>query len=223
MEKVAYLGPWAPYVYGLGLLGWVLFYGRFYVQWLASEIQGKSVFPMAFWYLSASGSILLFTFGVFSHSRIGTMSHCFNLVIYARNLTHLWREAGALSRGRAWAVHALAGFIVLLAVLFLGITWAHSTEGFEKRTLIWIGVGILGQGLFALRFLIQWIVTEYKRRSVVPVSFWPLSIAATILLSASHFQQEEWLYAIGLVATLPIYFRNLWLIGRAGSDGTAEA
>lgn len=222
MEKIAYLGAWAPVIYGLGLLGWVLFYGRFYVQWIASEIQGKSVFPLSFWYLSASGSILLFTYGVFAHSRIGTLSHCFNLVIYARNLTHVWREAGALSRRRSIGAHGIAGVVVLLAMVMLGYTWGRGAEAMEKRAWIWIGVGVLGQGLFALRFLIQWLVTEWKRRSVVPVSFWPLSIAATLLLCASHAQQREWIYAAGLAATLPVYVRNLWLIGRASAPCSEE-
>lgn len=222
MEKVAYLGAWAPLVYGLGLVGWVLFYGRFYVQWIASEIQGKSIFPLSFWYLSASGSVLLFAYGVFAHSRIGTLSHCFNLVIYARNLTHLWREAGALSKRRAIGVHAMVGAAMVLAMLLLGFTWAHTAAETDRRAWLWIGVGVLGQGLFALRFLIQWLVTEWKRRSVVPLSFWPLSIAATLLLCASHAQQREWIYAAGLAATLPVYVRNLWLMGRSAGSCQEE-
>ena len=44
---------------GVGLLGQGMFFSRFLVQWLASEKAGRSVFPMAFWYLSLSGGALL--------------------------------------------------------------------------------------------------------------------------------------------------------------------
>ena len=42
--------------------------------------------------------------------------------------------------------------------------------------IIWLSIGFLGQFLFAMRFIIQWIVSEKKRDSVIPIAFWYFSI-----------------------------------------------
>ena len=87
--------------YLAGALGWagaVIFFSRFYVQWIYSEIKKRSAMPVAFWYMSTAGSLMLFAFAVLSSSPLGALGHCFNLVVYARNLIHIWREKGRLSR-----------------------------------------------------------------------------------------------------------------------------
>ena len=59
---------------------------------------------------------------------------------------------------------------------------------------------------------VQWIATEAKRKSVVPPTFWHLSVAASLLQLACFVQRHEWVYAAGMVATLLVYLRNLWFI-----------
>jgi len=80
------------------------------------------------------------------------------------------------------------------------------------RTWFWLAVGTTGQALFASRFLIQWIATERRRKSVVPPVFWRLSIAAAGLQMSCFLQRAEWIFAVGMAATVLIYARNLWLI-----------
>ena len=45
---------------------------------------------------------------------------------------------------------------------------------------IWLAVGFLGQGLFAIRWLVQWFSSERQRRSVIPISFWWISMGGAI-------------------------------------------
>ena len=47
---------------------------------------------------------------------------------------------------------------------------------------LWTAVGFVGQVIFGLRFVVQWIASERKRRSVVPVAFWYLSLLGTVIL-----------------------------------------
>ena len=83
----------------IGIVGAVIFCGRFYLQWYASEVRKKSVVPIGFWYMSSIGSLMLFPYGVFyKHSPLAALSHCFNLVVYGRNLVHMWRARGVLTR-----------------------------------------------------------------------------------------------------------------------------
>lgn len=212
------------------MAGAILFYGRFYMQWLASELRGRSVVPMAFWYMSAVGSVLLLLYGVFYlRSPVGALSHCFNTVIYARNLVHIWRNKGVLSGRRALLFQAGVAVWVSVGTLLVAYTWLReyqSTQdsGFHVQAQIWfwIAVGVLGQGLFALRFLVQWFITELRKQSVIPPVFWYLSILASILLISSHAQRQEWLYAIGIGTTLLVYVRNAWLVYRTGTASFSE-
>jgi len=203
-------------------LGWggaAIFFSRFYVQWFYSERAKKSVIPIGFWYMSACGSLMLFTYGVITGSPLGVLSHSFNIVVYSRNLVHLWREKGKLSARRSIAAHGIMGTVSGIALLLLAYTWFpeyQSTQDASTEEAFWtwffLMIGVAGQALFASRFLIQWALTEYKRKSTVPTIFWYLSIAASLLQIAAFAQRAEWVYALGLCATLPVYLRNLWLI-----------
>lgn len=206
--------------HAVGIAAACLFYGRFYFQWWISERHGKSVIPAAFWYMSAPGSFLLLCYAAFyKGSPIGALSHSFNTVIYARNLTHVWREKGVLSRRRYWLAHLGAGAMVTFALVLLALTWlglwreAREAQH-EARLWIWIAVGVAGQALFACRFILQWAVTEARGKSVVPTAFWYISVVAACLLMSSHLNrpEPEWVFVFGLASTLPVYARNIWLL-----------
>lgn len=202
----------------VGGIGALIFYGRFYLQWYTSERLKRSVVPVSFWYMSSLGALILFAYGVYIQSAVGTLAYCFNIVIYMRNLIHIWRAKGALSPRRSWLAHGSAAAVVLVAVTLLVLTWLHVLEKTPSedaaRTWFWIAVGAAGNGLFACRFLIQWLATERRKESVIPVSFWYFSMAAALLMLASYLQLKDWVFALGVASTLPIYARNLWLIHR---------
>ena len=207
------------FVHALGICGGLLFFGRFYIQWIASEFRRKSVMPIAFWYLSATGSLMLLSFAILTRSPIGTLGHNMNVVIYGRNLHHIWRDRGTLTKRRDRLLHAVMLVVVVIALGFLAQTWYREYEinqsappAEARQTWIWLGIGVMGQALFAARFLIQWIATERKRQSVVPVSFWYLSLAAAGLQAAAFAQRTEWVFVAGLVSTMFIYARNLYFI-----------
>lgn len=220
-------------VYLLNLLGYsgaLLFYGRFYLQWIVSERHGRSVVPVAFWYMSGAGSVMLLLYGVFYlNSPVGALSHCFNSIIYARNLVHIWRSEGKLSDRYSRLFHGAVGLLVTAGIFLVGLTLFREFQVTrdhalheQARNWFWIGVGVLGQGLFALRFLVQWVVTEIKRQSTIPSVFWYLSVAAALLLISSHAQRQEWLYTIGIFTTLFVYLRNIYWIRRNISTSSVE-
>ena len=213
-------GGWTEVLWqALGIGGACVFYGRFYIQWIVSEIKKRSVIPIAFWYLSSGGSLALLAYGVHIASPLGTLSQSLNTVIYSRNLVHIWRERGVLSKRRNVLVHAAVAAVAVTALWFTALIWLNeyqTTRSGEtadaRQTWLWLGIGLVGQGLFAGRFLIQWIATELRRKSVVPTVFWYLSVVAASLLMASFVQRREWVYAVGLLATTLVYLRNLWFI-----------
>lgn len=197
----------------LGAIGSVLFFGRFYVQWIVAEIKKQYVIPIAFWYMSAAGSLLLFVYAYGCGSPGGTFSVSFNIIIYCRNLIHVWRERGVLTKFWNITAHAVAGTVMIAATSLSILTWQrsyHNTVDFWLWSAIWA----VGQTVFFLRFLIQWVVTELKHKSVIPASFWRLSIIGVILHGSYFFHRGDWLLAFGTVVDAVPYIRNLWLIRR---------
>jgi lipid-A-disaccharide synthase-like uncharacterized protein len=217
----------------LGAIGTLIFNSRFYVQWYASEKQKRSVVPTSFWYLSSAGAILLLLYSIHMRSPNGGLSYSLNTVIYSRNLVHIWRDKGKLTRTRSLVFQSIVAVITAVAVTIVIWIWWHEigvTKTKQQHEAVamwlWIAVGVIGQGLFAGRFIIQWIATELRRKSVVPDIFWHMSLVASLLLSAAFAARGEWLLAIGPILNVPVYVRNLWLIYRhperaQGAAGTA--
>jgi lipid-A-disaccharide synthase-like uncharacterized protein len=79
---------------------------------------------------------------------------------------------------------------------------------------LWLVVGFLGQVLFSLRFLVQWVASERKRRSVVPTTFWYLSLGGSALLLAYAVYRQDPVFILGQAFGFVVYTRNLMLIGR---------
>jgi len=89
----------------------------------------------------------------------------------------------------------------------------------------WLALGFAAQALFAGRFIVQWIASERKRRSVVPVAFWYLSIAGSAMLLVYAIHRRDPVFILGQSTGVLIYGRNLHLIRRtraAEGSGTAE-
>jgi lipid-A-disaccharide synthase-like uncharacterized protein len=79
---------------------------------------------------------------------------------------------------------------------------------------VWLAVGLLGQACFFLRFLIQWIASERRGESVVPIYFWYFSIAGGLILLAYAVFRLDPVFILGQSVGLLVYVRNLWLIAR---------
>jgi lipid-A-disaccharide synthase-like uncharacterized protein len=84
---------------------------------------------------------------------------------------------------------------------------------------IWLLVGLAGQGLFFMRFLVQWVASERSRRSVVPRAFWYFSIGGGLMLLLYAIHQRDVVFIIGQSTGLLIYARNIKL---SGSEEPAE-
>ena len=79
-------------------------------------------------------------------------------------------------------------------------------------TDIWLVIGFVGQALFFSRFLVQWIASERQGQSVVPRSFWFLSIAGSLLLFSYALFRRDAVFIVGQSVGIFVYSRNLWFI-----------
>ena len=78
--------------------------------------------------------------------------------------------------------------------------------------LWWVIFGMVGQLAFTGRFLVQWIVSEKKRRSVVPVFFWYLSLLGASILLVYFIKRGEVVGTVGQAVGWIVYVRNIMLI-----------
>jgi lipid-A-disaccharide synthase-like uncharacterized protein len=70
----------------LGFIAQLLFTGRFLVQWIASEKQNRMVIPIAFWFFSIGGGVLLLIYAIHRRDPVFIAGQAFGVFVYARNL-----------------------------------------------------------------------------------------------------------------------------------------
>jgi len=85
----------------------------------------------------------------------------------------------------------------------------------------WLVVGFLGQALFTMRFLVQWLQSERLRQSVVPTAFWYFSLAGGMTLLAYSIHRRDPVFITGQATGTLIYLRNLCFIRKGKSDKAA--
>lgn len=79
---------------------------------------------------------------------------------------------------------------------------------------IWLGIGFFGQALFFGRWVVQWIASEKKSESQVPVSFWYMSLIGGLITLAYAIYREDPVFIAGQGVGSVVYIRNLMLIRR---------
>jgi lipid-A-disaccharide synthase-like uncharacterized protein len=78
----------------------------------------------------------------------------------------------------------------------------------------WLYLGFAGQLLFGLRFLVQWVASERKGESIIPIYFWYLSLIGSLILLAYAIFRRDPVFILGQSTGLFVYTRNLMLIHR---------
>lgn len=82
------------------------------------------------------------------------------------------------------------------------------------RELAWVMVGLFGQLMFTMRFIVQWLASERAGHSVVPIAFWYFSIIGSLIVLAYGIFKTDPVIILGQLPGSLIYSRNLWLIYR---------
>lgn len=84
--------------------------------------------------------------------------------------------------------------------------------GMSLGERIWLCVGLLGQVAFMMRFVIQWITSERRGESVIPVAFWFFSLGGSLILLSYAIHIRSLPFVLGQSVGFVVYVRNLMLI-----------
>ena len=89
---------------------------------------------------------------------------------------------------------------------------------------LWVAFGLAGQIIFGSRFIIQWIASERKKVSYIPIVFWYLSLTGGVITLIYAIHIRDTVFTIAQGAGLIVYLRNLMLIysRRHADPGTAQ-
>lgn len=79
---------------------------------------------------------------------------------------------------------------------------------------IWLAFGFLGQAMFSMRFIVQWIASERQKKSVIPAAFWYLSIAGGLTLLVYAIHRRDPVFVLGQATGLFVYLRNVHFVRR---------
>ncbi|MBA3537960.1 MAG: lipid-A-disaccharide synthase N-terminal domain-containing protein [Tatlockia sp.] len=83
-----------------------------------------------------------------------------------------------------------------------------------NNSYLWLAIGLVGQGIFSARFIVQWLVSEREKKSIIPVAFWYLSLLGGITLLFYSIYKQDPVFILGQSTGVFIYARNLYLIHR---------
>ncbi|WOI55717.1 lipid-A-disaccharide synthase N-terminal domain-containing protein [Palleronia sp. LCG004] len=98
-----------------------------------------------------------------------------------------------------------------------------TTSASNWPDLAWLIFGLLGQCLFAGRFVVQWLASERARRSVLPNIFWYFSIGGGLCLLVYAVHRSDPVFVLGQALGLFIYARNLWFVWSEKRNGRSSA
>lgn len=202
------MGEWL--IYAIGFLAQLLFSGRMLLQWLLSEKSKKVLTPRLFWQLSLLASFLLFVYGWLRDDFAIMLGQTLTYFIYIRNI-QLQGEWKKLPRAFRLFLYLFPAIIV-----FYGYNNnAYDLNDFFKNDAIplWLIVlGSVAQIIFTFRFVYQWLYSEKKKTSSLPMGFWLLSlVGASLILTYAIIRKDPVLFA-GHALGLIIYTRNLFIL-----------
>ena len=97
----------------------------------------------------------------------------------------------------------------------LGDSLYQHFNGMAGYDLLWLAIGLAGQTMFMMRFIVQWIHSERHGQSLIPVSFWYLSLGGGLIVLAYGVHKLDPVIILGQLPGTLVYSRNLMLIYRA--------
>ncbi len=191
------------FIYALGFFAQSLFGARSIVQWYLSEREGRVVSPTLFWVFSLSGSSLFLLYGLIRQDVVILIGQSISFYIYVRNL----------QLKKVWSAIPLFFQLLLLAIppsILLFWFQQEPTFAFEANlSFTFMFVGITGQLLLNCRYLYQWYFSEKANESVLPLGFWVISLAASVMVVIYSIARQEPVLLVAQTLGIVVYVRNI--------------
>lgn len=207
--------PLELWLVACGWIGQAAFAWRTLLQWIVSERRRETVIPRTYWSWSIVGAVLTLVYALGRADPVFVLGALATGLIFVRNA---WLEArrpdAAPARPALWP-------LPLGTALFVAMAWFDAQS--EASTLhagvplAWSLVGFVGQCAWSGRFVVQWLASERRGFSVLPVSFFTLGLFGSLLLTAYALRRQDWVNVAAYVLNPIPYGRNWLLLVRSRS------
>ena len=202
-------------IYVIGFLAQVFFSARILLQWILSERAKKVISPTIFWQLSIVGSYLLFVYGWLRDDFAIILGQIISYYIYIWNLDkkHQWKKL-------PFIIRTLLLLTPVAAILYMLKDESAFVDQFfrNEKIPLWLLIyGSMGQIIFTLRFVYQWIYSKRKDESLLPIGFWVISLLGSLIIVSYAIYRRDPVLILGQSTGLIAYSRNIYLSRRAGN------
>ena len=202
-------------IYVIGFLAQVFFSARILLQWILSERAKKVISPAIFWQLSIVGSYLLFVYGWLRDDFAIILGQIISYYIYIWNLDkkHQWKKL-------PFVIRTLLLLTPVAAILYMLKDASAFVDQFfrNEKIPLWLLIyGSMGQIIFTLRFVYQWIYSKRKDESLLPIGFWVISLFGSLIIVSYAIYRRDPVLILGQSTGLIAYSRNIYLSSRAGN------
>ena len=210
-----------PYlVFLIGIAAQILFSGRLLVQWIASERAKKVLSPTLFWQMSMAASFMLCVYGWLRNDFAIIAGQLISYYIYIWNLRakKAWVTMPAVLR-------AVVSYLPVAAVCWFAIDWRETAEHLFQQENIpgWLIVfGTVGQFTFTLRFIYQWRYSARAGESLLPTTFWLISLLGSGMIIAYAIIRRDPVLILGQSTGFVVYLRNIMISRRAARRESAR-
>ena len=210
-----------PYlVFLIGIAAQILFSGRLLVQWIASERAKKVLSPTLFWQMSMAASFMLCVYGWLRNDFAIIAGQLISYYIYIWNLR----------AKKAWdtmpeVLRAVVSYLPVAAVCWFAIDWRETAEHLFQQENIpgWLIVfGTVGQFTFTLRFIYQWRYSARAGESLLPTTFWLISLLGSGMIIAYAIIRRDPVLILGQSTGFVVYLRNIMISRRAARRESAR-
>ena len=202
-------------IYVIGFLAQIFFSARILLQWILSERAKKVISPAIFWQLSILGSFLLFIYGWMRDDFAIILGQMISYYIYIWNLDkkHQWKKLPVVIR-------TLLLLTPVAAILYMLEDASAFVDQFfrNEKIPLWLLIyGSMGQIIFTLRFVYQWIYSKRKDESLLPIGFWIISLFGSLIIVSYAIYRKDPVLILGQSTGLLAYSRNIYLSKKSES------
>ena len=202
-------------IYVIGFLAQVFFSACILLQWILSDRAKKVISPAIFWQLSIVGSYRLFVYGWLRDDFAIILGQIISYYIYIWNLDkkHQWKKL-------PFVIRTLLLLTPVAAILYMLKDASAFVDQFfrNEKIPLWLLIyGSMGQIIFTLRFVYQWIYSKRKDESLLPIGFWVISLFGSLIIVSYAIYRRDPVLILGQSTGLIAYSRNIYLSRRAGN------
>lgn len=193
----------------IGLLSQVLFFFRTLLQWVLSERAKKVLSPTIYWVLSIAASYLFCIYGWLRNDFAILLGQILSYYIYIWNLgeTGAWKKINTVFR----VLLILTPICAIGFVLKNGPSFVANFLSNTNIPLQLLIFGALGQVIFSMRFVYQWLYSMSKNESLLPIGFWLISLMGSGIILIYGLIRLDPILILGQSVGFIAYSRNIVL------------